>query len=87
MGRNVSDDGNMLKETKLLMYSSRGNHGYVTKTDMFYAKQIILVEISEIIWSRKKFCFGFEINSKLNSIMFQKFLPKLFVLHRTYQFL
>ena len=31
--------------------------------------------------------FGFEIFTKLNSKMFLKFLPKLFVLHRTYQFL
>ena len=47
MCRNVSDDGDMFKETKLLMYSIRGNHGYVTKTDISYAKQIILAEISE----------------------------------------
>ena len=32
MRRNVSDDGHMFKETKFLMYSSRGNDGYVTKT-------------------------------------------------------
>ena len=31
--------------------------------------------------------FGFEIFTKLNSNMFLKFLPKLFVLHRIYQFL
>ena len=30
---------------------------------------------------------GFEIFTKLNSNMFLKFLPKLFVLHRIYQFL
>ena len=47
MRRNVSDEGNMLKKPDLFMYSSRGNHGYVSKTDMFYAKQRILTEISE----------------------------------------
>ena len=47
MGRNISDDGDMFKETKLLMYSSRGNHGSGTKTDMFYATQLILSEVSE----------------------------------------
>ena len=46
MCRNVSDDGNLFKEAKLFMHSSRGNHGYVTKIDMTYAKQIIL-EISQ----------------------------------------
>ena len=30
------------------MISSRGNHGYVRKNDIFYTKQIILAEISEI---------------------------------------
>ena len=30
--------------------------------------------------------FGFEIFTKFNSNMFLKFLPKLFVLHRKYQF-
>ena len=32
MRRNDSDNLDMIKETKLLMYSSRGNDGYVTKT-------------------------------------------------------
>ena len=45
MCKNVSDDGDMLKEKKLLMYSNRGNNGYVTKTDISYAKQLILAEI------------------------------------------
>ena len=45
MHRNVSDEGDMFKETKLLKYSSRENHGYVTKRDIFYAKQLILAEI------------------------------------------
>jgi len=49
MCRNVSDDGDMFKETKLLMYCIRGYHGYVTKTDISYAKQIILPEISQNI--------------------------------------
>ena len=49
MRRNVSNDRDMFKETKLLMYSSRRNHGYVSKTDMFYAKQRILAEISETL--------------------------------------
>ena len=51
---NFSDDGEWLKETKMLMYTNRENHGsqgYVTKTDMFYAKKDIFAEISEI------FCF------------------------------
>ena len=39
--RNVTDDVDVLKETKLLMYSIRENHGYVAKTDMLYAKQLI----------------------------------------------
>ena len=38
MRRNVSDDWDMLKETKLLMYSIRGNHGYVTETNIFSEK-------------------------------------------------
>ena len=42
MRRNVSDDGDVFKETKLIMYSMRENHGYVAKTDMLYAKQLIL---------------------------------------------
>ena len=37
----------MLKETIFLMYSSIGNHDYDTKTDMFFAKQIIMAEILE----------------------------------------
>ena len=45
MRKNVSDDGDMFKETKLLMYSSRKNHGYVTKTDISYAKQMILQKL------------------------------------------
>ena len=45
MCRNVSD-GDMFKETNLLMYSIRGYHGYVTKTDISYAKQITLAVIS-----------------------------------------
>ena len=49
MRRNDFDNWDMFKETKLLMHSSRGNHGYVTKTDMFYVKQIILAEISETL--------------------------------------
>ena len=48
MRRNVSDDGNMFKETKLLLYFRIENHGYVTKTVITYAKQIILAVISEI---------------------------------------
>ena len=32
--RNVSDDGDMFKETKLLLYFRIENHGYVTKTDI-----------------------------------------------------
>ena len=47
MYRNVSDDGDMFKETKLLLYFRIENHGYVTKTVITYAKQIILAEISE----------------------------------------
>ena len=36
MRRNVSEDWVMFKETKLLMYFSRGNHGYVVyKTNNF----------------------------------------------------
>ena len=45
--RNVSDDGDMFKETKLLLYIRIKNHGYVTKTVITYAKQIILAVISE----------------------------------------
>ena len=41
MHQNVSDDGDVFKETNFLMYSSRGNHEYVKKTDMSKAKQII----------------------------------------------
>ena len=37
------------KETKLLMHSSRENHGYVTKMDILYAKQIILADISQTV--------------------------------------
>ena len=33
------------------MYSSRGNNGYITNTDMFYAKQLIFAKILEA------FCF------------------------------
>ena len=44
---NVSDDGDMFKETKLLLYFRIENHGYATKTDITYAKQIILAVISE----------------------------------------
>ena len=44
MRRNVSDDGDVFKEIKLLMHSSRGKHGYVTVTNMSYAKQIILAK-------------------------------------------
>ena len=29
------------------MYYNAGNHGYIAKTDMFYAKQQIWAEISE----------------------------------------
>ena len=35
----LSDDVDLSKETKLLMYSSIENHGCVTKTDMFHAKK------------------------------------------------
>ena len=45
--RNVSDDGYVFKETKLLMYSIRGNHWNFAKTDMFYAKQLIFAESLE----------------------------------------
>ena len=45
MCKNVSDDGDMLKEKKLLMYSNRGNNGYVTKTDISYTIQLISAEI------------------------------------------
>ena len=52
LNRNVSDDADIFKETNLLVYSSRGNHGYVVKDDMFYAKQLILlfslVDISKL---------------------------------------
>ena len=34
MRRNVSDDGDMFKETKLLLYFRIENHGDVTKTDI-----------------------------------------------------
>ena len=47
MRRNVSDDGDMFKETKLLLYFRIVNHGYATKTDITYAKQIIFAVISE----------------------------------------
>ena len=47
MRRNVSDDGDIFKETKLLLYFRIENHGYATKTDITYAKQIILAVISE----------------------------------------
>ena len=47
MCRNVSDDGDMFKETKLLLYFRIENHGYATKTVITYAKQIILAVISE----------------------------------------
>ena len=47
MRRNVSDDGDMFKETKLLLYFRIENHGCVTKTDITYAKQIIFAVISE----------------------------------------
>ena len=48
MCRNVSDDGDIFKETKLLMYSRRRNHGYATKTDISYAKQIILLKFQKL---------------------------------------
>ena len=35
MRRKVSEDVNMFKETKLFMYSSRGNHGHVTKKNNY----------------------------------------------------
>ena len=61
MRRSVSDDGDMFKETKLLMYSSRRNHGYVRKTDIFYAKQMILqklfaVQLCKYLKGKKTFC-------------------------------
>ena len=34
MRRNVSDDEDMFKETKLLLYFRIENHGFVTKTDI-----------------------------------------------------
>ena len=37
----------MFKETKLLLYFRIENHGYVTKTNITYAKQIIFAVISE----------------------------------------
>ena len=33
MQKNVSNNGNMFKETKLSLYFRKENHGYVTKTD------------------------------------------------------
>ena len=47
MRRNITDDWNIFKETKLLMYSNRENHGYVLTSDMFYANHMIFAEISE----------------------------------------
>ena len=44
---NVSDDGDMFKGTKLLLYFRIENHEYATKTDRTYAKQIIFAAISE----------------------------------------
>ena len=32
MQKNVSNNGNMFKETKLSLYFRKENHGYVTKT-------------------------------------------------------
>ena len=37
----------MFKETKLLLYFRIENHGYVTKNDITYTKQIIFAVISE----------------------------------------
>ena len=34
MHRNVSDEGDMFKETKLLSYFRIENHGYATKNDI-----------------------------------------------------
>ena len=47
MRRNVSDDGDMFKETKLLLYFRLEHHGYATKTGITYAKEIILAVDSE----------------------------------------
>ena len=47
MHRSVSGDGDMFKETKLLMYSHSGKYGFITKTVMSYAKQRVLAWISE----------------------------------------
>ena len=47
MHRSVSGDGDMFKETKLLMYSHSGIYGFITKTVMSYAKQRVLALISE----------------------------------------
>ena len=49
--RNVSDDGYVFTETKLLMYFSRGNHGYFPKTDMFYAKLLFFAETEFLLFS------------------------------------
>ena len=37
--RNVSDDGDTFKETKLLLYFRIENHGYATKTGITYANR------------------------------------------------
>ena len=45
--QNVSDDGSVFKETKLLIYYIRGNYGIFTKMAFFYAKQLFFAEILE----------------------------------------
>ena len=45
--KNVSDDGYVFQETKLSIYSNRGNHW--GKNDIFNAKQLIFEEISGTI--------------------------------------
>ena len=42
--RNVSDDGYVFQETKLSMYSTKGNYGVVTKSDISNVKQLIFAE-------------------------------------------
>ena len=66
MRRKVSDDVNMFEETKLFMYSSRGNHGYVTKTNNYTRnlRNILLFNLVDTSKPKKTFC---EIKSFLGT--------------------
>ena len=64
--KNVWLCAEMFKETKLFMYSSRGNHGYVTKTNKYTRnlRNILLFNLVDTSKPKKTFC---EIKSFLGT--------------------